>query len=57
MRYTNIEKELTLVEFFNQFKQFADINTAYKSAKKLFADYVKNPAPYCVENGTIVFRR
>lgn len=42
-----------VVEFFNQFKQFADAKTAYKSAKKLFADYV-NTAPYVMENGKII---
>lgn len=47
--------ELTLQDFFRNFRQFADSKTAYSFAKWLYKDYLKEPEPYFIENGKIVF--
>ena len=49
--------DLTLQNFFTNFRPFADSNTAYQFAKKLFAAYLNTKDKYLwwVENGKIVF--
>lgn len=51
--------KLTLVNFYKNFKQYADSKTAYCFAKKLFAQYAIEPEEvkelYSVQNNDIVF--